>query len=129
MPDSICKEEMQGATIENDVIIECITDAQGRKVKKLKPLLIKTEPDTEYIQHIHSDDNLPNVPEDNFIQKREVTLDSYSETISSDASSDDRTVTADPEESTSSMEDNMEDNSCVKETISTDIEASLYHKA
>ena len=45
MPNSVCKEEMQTATIENDVIIEYITDAQGRKVKKLKPLLIKTEPD------------------------------------------------------------------------------------
>ena len=33
MPDSVCKEEMQNATIENDVIIEYITDAQGRKVK------------------------------------------------------------------------------------------------
>ena len=52
MPDSVCKEEMQNATIENDVIIEYITDTQGRKVKKLKPLLIKTEPDREYIQHI-----------------------------------------------------------------------------
>ena len=40
MPDSVCKEEMQNATVEN-VIIEYITDAQGRKVKKLKPLLIK----------------------------------------------------------------------------------------
>ena len=39
MPDSVCKEEMQNATLENDVIIEYITDAQGRKVKKLKPLL------------------------------------------------------------------------------------------
>ena len=84
MPDSVCKEEMQSATTENDVIIEYITDTQGRKVKKLKPLLIKTEPDREYIQHIHSDDNLLNVPEDNFIQRREVTVDSYSETISSD---------------------------------------------
>ena len=126
MPDSVCREEMQSATIENDVIIEYITYAQGRKVKKLKPLLIKSEPDREYIQHIHSDDNLPNVPEDNFMQKREVTVDSYSEIISSDSSSDDRTITADPEEPTSSMEDNMEDNTCVKETDSTDIEASLY---
>ena len=94
IPDSVCKEEMQSATIENDVIIEYITDAQGRKVKKLKPLLIKTEPDREYAQHIHSDDNLPSIPEDNFMQKREVTVDSYSETISSDSSSDDRTITA-----------------------------------
>ena len=34
MPNSVCKEEMQSATIENDVIIEYITDAQGIKVKK-----------------------------------------------------------------------------------------------
>ena len=122
MPDSVCKEEMQTATIENDVIVEYITDAQGRKVKKLKPLLIKTEPDREYIQHVHSDDNLPDVPEDNFIQKREVTVDSYSETISSDSSSDDSTITADHEDSTSSMEDK----SCVWEADSTGIEASLH---
>ena len=129
MPDSVCREEMQSATIENDVIIEYMTDAQGRKVKKLKPLLIKSEPDQEYRQHIHSDDNLPNVPEDNFMQKREVTVDSYSETISSDSSSDDRTLTADPKESTSSMEDKMEDNTYVKEINSTNIEASLYRIA
>ena len=117
---------MQNTTIENDVIIEYITDAQGRKVKKLKPLLIKSEPDREYIQHVHSDDNLLNGPEDNFMQKRQVTVDSYSETVSSDSSSDDKIITADPKGSTSSMEDNMEDNTCVKETDSTDIEASLY---
>ena len=112
MPDSVCKEEMQNATIENDVIIEYITDAQGRKVKKLKPLLIKTEPD---------------VPEDKSSCKiREVTVDSYSETISSDSSSDDSTITADPEDSTSSMEDSIEDKSCVWETDSTEIEASLH---
>ena len=129
MPDSVCEEEMQNATIENDVIIEYITDAQGRKVKKLKPLLIKSEPDREYTQHIHSDDNLPNVPEDNFMQKREVTIDSYSETMSSDSSSDDRTITVDTKESTSSMEGKVEDNTCVKETSAIDIEASLYHIA
>ena len=67
MPDSVYREEMQSATLENDVIIEYITDAQGRKVKKLKPLLITSEPNREYIQHIHSDDNLLNVPEDNFM--------------------------------------------------------------
>ena len=125
MPDSVCKEEMQNTTIENNVFIEYITDAQGRKVKKLKPLLIKTEPNREYIQHIHSDDNLPNVPEDNFIQKREVTVDSYSETISSDSSSDDSTITADSEDSTPSMEDK----SCVWEADSTEIEASLHRIA
>ena len=79
MPDSVCKEEMQSVTVDtNDVVIEYITDAQGRKIKKLKPLLIKTEPDREYVQHVHSDDNLPDVPENNFIQKREVTIDCYS---------------------------------------------------
>ena len=126
MPDSVCKEEMQSATTENDVIIEYITDAQGRKVKRLKPLLIKTEPDREYTQHIHSDDNLPNIPEDNFIQKREVTVDSYSKTISSDSSSDDRTITAKTENSSTNMEDNIEDNPYIKETNAMDIEASLH---
>ena len=125
MPDSVCKEEMQNATIENDVIIEYITDAQGRKVKKLKPLLIKTEPDREYIQHIHSDDNRLDVPEDKFIQKREVMVDSCMETISFDSSSDDSTITADPEDSTSSMEDK----SCICETDFTEIEASLHRIA
>ena len=123
MPDSVCKEEMQSATVDtNDVIIEYIMDSQGRKIKKLKPLLVKTEPDREYIQHVHSDDNLPNVPDDNFLQKREVTIDSYSETISSDSSSDDSTITADNNDSTSSMEDK----SCVWEADSMKIEASLH---
>ena len=126
MPDSVCKEEMQNATVDtNDIIIEYITDAQGRKIKKLKPLLIKTEPDREYIQHVHSDDNLPDVPEANFIQKREVTIDSYSETISSNSSSDDSTITADYDDSASGMEDK----SCVWEADSTGIEALLHRIA
>ena len=108
MLDSVCKEEMQSATVDNDVIVEYITDAHGRKVKKLKPLLIKSEPDREYIQHIHSDDNLPYIPEDNFLQKRESTVDSYSETISSESSSEERTVTTDSENSMFSMEDNLQ---------------------
>ena len=106
MPDSVCKEEMQNATVDTyDVIIEYITDVQGRKIKKLKPLLFKTEPDREYTQYVHSNDNLLDVPENNFIQKREVTIDSYAETISSDSSSDDSTITADNDDSASSMED------------------------
>ena len=105
MPASVCKKEMQNATVENDVIIEYITDAQGKKIKKLKPLLIKTEPNSEYTEQIDSDDNLPDVPEDNFIQKRDITVDSYSETISSDSSSDDNTITTDSDNTTSSMED------------------------
>ena len=47
------------------------------------------------------------------MQRREVTVDSYSETISSDSSSDDSTITAYPEDSTSSMEDSIEDKSCI----------------
>ena len=125
MPDSVCKEEMQNATIDNDVIVEYITDAQGRKVKKLKPLLIKSEPDREYTQHVHSDDNLPDIPEDNFLQKREVTVDSYSETISSDSSSEDRTATAETEDSMSSMEENIEDSSCLKDNNATEIGTAL----
>ena len=97
---------MQSVNVDtNEVIIEYITDAQRNKIKKLKPLLIKSEPDREYVQHIHSDDILPDVPESNFIQKREVTIDSYSETISSDSSSDDSTITADNSGSTSSFEE------------------------
>ena len=129
MPDSVCKEGMQSATIDNDVIVEYITDTQGRKVKKLKPLLIKSEPDREYTQHVHSDDNLPNIPEDNFLQKREVTVDSYSETISSDSSSGDRTITAETENSMSSMEENIENSSCLKDNNATEIEPALHQIA
>ena len=120
---------MQNATPDNNVIIEYITDAQGRKVKKLKPLLIKSEPDREYTHHIHSDDNLPKIPEDNFTQKREITIDSYSETISSESSSEDRTLTTEMENTTSSMEDHIEDSSCIKENNVTEIETSLHQIA
>ena len=101
---SVCEEEMQNVNLDtNEVIIEYMTDAQGNKIKKLKPLLIKSELDREYTQHIPGDHNLPVVPEENFIQKREVTVDSYSESISSnDESSDDRTVTADSNNSAAS---------------------------
>ena len=99
------KRKCKNATVDtNEVIIEYITDVQGRKIKKLKPLLIKTEPDREYTQHVPSDDNLPDVPENNFIEKREVTIDSYSETISSDSSCDESTITANNDDSASSMQ-------------------------
>ena len=129
MPDVVCKEEMQNATLENDVIIEYITDAQGRKIKKLKPLLIKSEPDKEHVHHIHSDDNLPSVPEDNFTQKREITVNSYSETISSESSSEDRTLTAEMDNTSTSMEDHIEDNTSIKENNVTEIESALYQVA
>ena len=68
IPDSVCKEEMQSANVDaNEVIIEYIMDAQGNKIKKLKPLIIKSEPDGEYVQRIQSDDNLPDVPKENFL--------------------------------------------------------------
>ena len=97
MPKGVCEEEMQGAHLENsEVIIEYMTDAQGNRIKKLKLIFIKSEPDREYTCHIDSDDNLPVVPEENFTQKREETVDSYSKSISSDDDpSDDRTITAD----------------------------------
>ena len=69
MPNMVCREEMQNATLEKDVVIEYITDAQGRRVKKLTPLLIKSEPDREHVHHIPSDNNLPLIPEANFYQK------------------------------------------------------------
>ena len=101
IPSFICKEEMQDANIDsNEVIVEYITDAKGNRIKKLKPLFIKSEPNKTYVQHTPSDDELPSVPEDNFIQKCEITIDSYSESISSDDEvSDDRTETADSDSS------------------------------
>ena len=124
IPKSVCEEEMQNANLDtNEVIIEYITDAHGNKIKKLKPLLIKSEPNRNYVQHIPSDDNLPAVPESNFMQKREVTVDSYSESISSnDESSDDRTITAN---SDSSAAQSFENTPCKLETDSKEIEATL----
>ena len=129
MPEVVCKEEMQNATLDNDVIIEYITDAQGRKIRKLKPLLIKSEPNKEHVQHICSDDNLPSIPEENFTQKQEITVNSYSETISSESSSEDRTLTAEMDETLTSMEDHVEDNTNIKENHVTEIESELYQIA
>ena len=127
IPKSVCEEEMQNANLDtNEVIIQYITHAQGNKVKKLRPLLIKSEPDREYVHHIHSDDNLPAVPEDNFMQKREVTFDSYSETISSNLSSDDSTITTD---SNSSATSNFEETPCKLDTDTKGIEATLHQIA
>ena len=66
MPKSICEEEMQSAHLDNnEVIIEYMTDEHGNKIKKLKPIFIKSEPDREYTHHVVSDDDLPAVPEVN----------------------------------------------------------------
>ena len=128
IPKSVCEEEMQNTHLDtNEVIIEYITDAHGSKIKKLKPLLIKSELDREYTQHVPSDDNLPAVPEENFTQKREVTVDSYSESISSnDKSSDDRIVTADSDNSATS---GFEETSYKWEANSKGIEAALHQIA
>ena len=124
MPTSVCEEEMQSANVDaNEVVIKYIMDAQGNKVKRLKPLLIKSEPDREYVQHVHSDDNLPIVPAENFLQKREVTVDSYSETISSNLSSDDSTITADSDSSAASR---FEESPCKVNTDTKGIEATLH---
>ena len=121
IPTSVCKEEMQDAET-NEVIVEFITDSKGNRVKRLKPLFIKSEPNKTYIQHIPSDDELPSVPEEKFHQKREITVDSFSETVSSDDESDDRTVTAD---SDSSGAQDFEDTPYQVEMKTTDIEATL----
>ena len=128
IPKSVCEEEMQNANLDtNEVIIEYITNAHGNKIKNLKPLLIKSKPNRNYVQHIPSDDDLPAIPESNFMQKREVTVDSYSESISSnDESSDDRTITAD---SDSSAAQSFEDAPCKLETDSKEIEATLNQVA
>ena len=115
---------MQDANVDtNEVIIEYIMDAHGNKVKKLKPLFIKSEPNRAYVQHIPGDDELPVVPEVNFTQKQEITVDSYSESISSgEEASDNRTITAD---SDSSEAPDFEDTPCKLETSATEIEATL----
>ena len=128
IPKSMCEEEMQNANLDtNEVVIEYITDDQGNKIKKLKPLLIKSEPNREYSQNIPSDDNLPAVPKENFIQKSEVTIDSYSETVSSnDEYSDDRTITAD---SNTSATSSFEETPCKWECDTKGIEATLHQIA
>ena len=128
IPKSVCEEEMKNANLDTDeVIIKYMTDAHGNKIKKLKPLLIKSEPNKEYTQHIPSDDDLPAVPKDSFTQQREVTVDSYSEFISSnDESSDDRTVTT---ESDSSATSSLEETTCKWQADSKGIEATLHQVA
>ena len=99
IPKSICEEEIQNASLDtNEVIVEYITDAHGNKVKSA-------------------------VPKNNFMQKREITVDSYSETISSEESSDERTITA---EGDSSATSDFEETPCKWEADSKGIEATLH---
>ena len=129
MSTSVCEEEMQSTHLDNnEVILEYMTNEHGNKIKKLKPIFIKSEPDKEYTCHVVSDDDLPAVPEENFTQKREVKIDSYSEPIFSndEESSDDRTVTAD---SNNSVAPAFEEVPCKWEANSKGIEATLHQIA
>ena len=59
MPKSVCEEGMQSTHLDNnEVIIEYMTSAHGNKIKKLKPIFIKSEPDREYTHHVVSDDDM-----------------------------------------------------------------------
>ena len=128
MPKAICEKELQSAHLDNsEVIIEYMTNAHGNRIKKLKPIFINSEPDREYTHHIDSNDDLPAVPEENFTQKRQVMVDSYSESISSnDDSSNDRTITAD---SDSSATPAFEEMPCEWEAHPKGIEATLHQIA
>ena len=114
---------MQSAQVDNnEVIIAYMTDAQGNKIKK-----IKSEPNREHTCHVDSNENLPAVPEENFTQKREIKVDSYSESISShDDPSDDRTITVD---SNSSAAPIFEETPCKWEADPKGIEATLHQIA
>ena len=126
MPKSVCEEEIESTHLDNnEVIIKYLTNAYFNKIKKLKPIFIKSEPDREYTHHVVSDDDLPAVPEEKFTQKREVTIDSYSESISSndEESSDYRTMTGDRDSSPAST---FEEALCKWEANSKGIEATLH---
>ena len=128
MPKTVCEREMQSAQLDNnEVIIEYITDEQGNKFKKLKPIFIKSEPDREHTQHVDSDDNLPAVPEKKLTRERERMIDSYSDSISSDDdSSDDRTITADSDSSVATI---FKETPCEWEAELKGIKATLHEIA
>ena len=74
-----------------------------------------------------SGDDLPAVPKENFTQKREVTIDSYSELLSSNEdSSDNRTITAGRN---SSAATNFKETLCEWETDLEGIKATLHQIA
>ena len=128
MPKAICEEEMQSAHLGNsEVIIEYMTDVHSNKIKKLKPIFLKLEPEREYTHHINSDDDLPAVPEENFTQKRKVMVDPNSKSISSnDDSSNDRTVTAN---SNRSAAPDFKETPCDWEADPKGIKATLHQIA
>ena len=76
---------------------------------------------------MNSDENLPDVPEENFIRERERTVDSYSESISSDDEpSDERFMTADSDSSEAAV---FEETTIGWDVDSKGIEATLYQIA
>ena len=94
------------------------------KLKSLNPYLSNLNQIKHNVQHLPSDDELPPVPEEKFHQKQEITIDSYSESVSSDdEASDNRTITAD---SDSSEAQEFEDTPYPVDTkvTATDIEAT-----
>ena len=97
MPKLVCEKEMQNAELDKDeVIIEFMTDAQGNKIKKFTPVFVKSEPDSNHVLHVDSDENLPDIPEENFTRERERTVNLYSESISlDDEPSDALSITVD----------------------------------
>ena len=53
MPRMVCEEEMQNAkSDEDEVIIKFMMETQGNKIKKLRPVFIKSEPDRYHILHV-----------------------------------------------------------------------------
>ena len=128
MPKIVCEEQMQNAQLDsNEVIIEYITNAQDNKIKKLKLVFIKSELDREHTLHVDSDDNLPAVPEENFTRERERTIDSYSESISSnDDPSNERTIAADSDSSAAAI---FKETPCGWEADPKGIEATLHQIA
>ena len=128
MPKLVCEEQMQNAKLDKDeVIIEFMTDAQGNKIKKLGPVFITPEPDRDHVLHVNSDENLPDVPEENFTRERERTVNSYCESISSDDEpSDERTITAECDSSKAAV---FEDAMVGWELDPKGIEATLHQIA
>ena len=128
MPKAVCEQEMHRAQLDNnEVMIEYMTDAQGNTIKKFKPIFIKSEPNREHTQHVDSDYNLPAVPKENFTQKREIIVNSYSESISSDDDPiNDRTITVD---SNSSAATTFKETPCGWQADPKGIEATFHQIA
>ena len=69
--------------------------------------------------------------ESNLHKKREITINSYSETISSKSSSEDRTLTAETEETSTSIEEHISNNTSINKTEDkvTEVESAWHQIA